>query len=238
MKFPATRGPSRSVTVAAAAEIRRTVPVDFSSTRACGDATASGGRPKVVVVDDLLSPRALHRLRQLCWGSTIWRADYHDGYVGTMMETGFAQPLTLQIATELAAAFPRIFGAHPLLQAWAFKYDSALRGIGVHADFAAVNVNLWIAPDEANLDPAGGGLVIWDQPAPPDWDFAKYNRDIGAIRDFLARSKAIPMRVPHRANRAVIFDSDLFHETDRIDFKEGYLNRRINVTFLYGRRGG
>jgi hypothetical protein len=34
-----------------------------------------------------------------------------------------------------------------------------------------------------------------------------------------------------------VFDSDLFHETDRIAFKEGYLNRRINITMLYGRRG-
>jgi hypothetical protein len=42
--------------------------------------------------------------------------------------------------------------------------------------------------------------------------------------------------VPYRANRAVIFDSDLFHETDRIAFKDGYLNRRINITLLYGRR--
>jgi hypothetical protein len=32
------------------------------------------------------------------------------------------------------------------------------------------------------------------------------------------------------------FYSDLFHETDRIAFKEGYLNRRINITMLYGRR--
>ena len=44
------------------------------------------------------------------------------------------------------------------------------------------------------------------------------------------------MTVPYRANRAVIFDSDLFHETDQIAFKEGYLNRRINITMLYGTR--
>jgi hypothetical protein len=42
--------------------------------------------------------------------------------------------------------------------------------------------------------------------------------------------------IPYRANRAVIFDSDLFHETDTIEFEEGYLNRRINVTMLFGRR--
>ena len=193
-------------------------------------------RPPIVVVDDLLSPRTLEELRRFCRGSTMWRSEYRDGYLGTMMESGFAQPLILQIAEELAAAFPKIFRRLPLLQAWAFKYDSALRGIGVHADFAAVNVNFWIAPDEANLDPQRGGLVIWDQPAPPGWDFAKYNRDVGAIREFLARSGAKSLRVPHRANRAVIFDSDLFHETDDIAFKEGYLNRRINITLLYGRR--
>ena len=57
-----------------------------------------------------------------------------------------------------------------------------------------------------------------------------------AIRDFLDGNGAKSITVPYRANRAVIFDSDLFHETDRIRFKEGYLNRRINVTMLYGRR--
>ena len=193
-------------------------------------------RPRIVVVDDFLSLEALEELRRFCRGSTIWRNEYRDGYLGTMMESGFAQPLILQIAEELAATFPKIFHGLPLMQAWGFKYDSALRGIGVHADFAAVNVNFWIAPDEANRDPRRGGLVIWDRPAPLSWNFAKYNRGTSAIREFLARSGARSVTVPHRANRVVIFDSDLFHETDDIAFEEGYLSRRINITLLYGRR--
>ena len=44
--------------------------------------------------------------------------------------------------------------------------------------------------------------------------------------------------MPYRSNRAVIFDSDLFHETDKISFQDGYCNRRINITLLYGWRGG
>ena len=72
--------------------------------------------------------------------------------------------------------------------------------------------------------------------APKDWDPEKYNGDEKAMRAFLERSDAKPITVPYRANRAVIFDSDLFHETDAIDFKDGYLNRRINLTLLYGRR--
>ena len=195
------------------------------------------GNPKIVVIDDLLSPEALAGLKRFCWGSTIWRSDYRDGYLGAMPESGFAVPLLAQVSNELVAAFPRIFRAHPLLQWWAFKYDSALSGIGVHADFAAVNVNFWITADDANLDPEHGGLVIWDKPAPLEWTFERYNNvDTSEVREFLTRSDARSVTVPYRANRAVIFDSDLFHETDRISFKEGYQNRRINITLLYGLR--
>ena len=129
-----------------------------------------------------------------------------------------------------------MFASHPLELLWAFKYDSQLPGIEVHADFAAINVNFWITPDDANLDPKSGGITIWDQAAPLDWDFAKYNANTALAREFLARSGARSVTVPYRSNRAVIFDSNLFHETDRIVFKEGYLNRRINITLLYGLR--
>jgi Tfp pilus assembly protein PilF len=191
--------------------------------------------PKIVVIDDFLTNEALDSLRRFCWGSTVWRSVY-DGYLGAFPEFGFACPLLAKIADELPRRYPIVFASHPLTQLWAFKYDSQLSGIGIHADFAAINVNFWITPDDANLDPKSGGLVIWDKAAPLDWDFAKYNTDITAAREFLVHAGAQSVTVPYRSNRAVIFDSDLFHETDRIVFKEGYLNRRINITLLYGRR--
>jgi tetratricopeptide (TPR) repeat protein len=193
-------------------------------------------RPQIVTIDELLTFEALEKLRRFCWGSTIWRAVYEGGYLGAMPEHGFASPLLAQIAEELRERYPAIFADHPLLHCWAFKYDSGLNGIKLHADFAAVNVNFWITPDEANLDPASGGLIVWDRAAPLDWDFMKYNTAEKEIRDFLAREGAKPVTIPYRANRAVIFDSDLFHQTDAIHFKPGYENRRINVTLLYGRR--
>ena len=136
---------------------------------------------------------------------------------------------------EFRTVFSTICGDHGLKYIWAFKCDSSLEGIGIHADAAAVNVNFWITPDEANRNPANGGLVVWDQKPPLDWDFLRSNGDEKAARDFLAQTGAKPVTVPYRANRAVIFDSDLFHETDRIEFQDGYLNRRINITMLYGR---
>ncbi len=193
-------------------------------------------RPQIVVIDNLLTEAALQGLRRFCWGSTIWRKSYKNGYLGAMPEHGFACPLLAQIAEELRDTFPTIFGTHGLRMLWGFKYDSTLGGIRIHADQAAVNVNFWITPDEANLNPDNGGLIIWDASAPLDWEITRYNGDDDAVRAFLASANSKPVTVPYRANRAVIFDSDLFHETDKIEFKEGYLNRRINITMLYGRR--
>jgi len=192
--------------------------------------------PQLAVIDNLLTDEALQKLRRFCWGSTIWQMSHPNGYVGAMPEHGFACPLLAQINEELRSNFPAILGEHPLLRWWGFKYDSRLSGINVHADFAAVNVNFWITPDDANLEPGTGGLVIYDKPAPLEWGFAQYNGAGQAVRDFLAQAGAKSVTVPYRANRAVIFDSDLFHETDKIVFKEGYTNRRLNITMLYGTR--
>jgi Flp pilus assembly protein TadD len=193
-------------------------------------------KPQIVVINDLLTPEALEKLRRYCLDSTVWRKAYDGGYLGAFPEHGFAPPLLAQIAEELRAVYPAIIENYPLLHFWGFKYDSSLQGIKKHADFAAVNVNFWITPDEANLDPDHGGLVVWDVAAPPNWDFVRYNSAEVDILAHLEREKAKPVTIPYRANRAVIFDSDLFHETDIIRFKPGYENRRINVTLLFGRR--
>lgn len=193
--------------------------------------------PGITWFDGLLTPAALTALRRFCLTSTIWSEfRFANGYVGAFIEGGFCCPLLLQIARELAAALPSIFAGHPVAKMWAFKYDHQLSGIPIHADFAAVNLNFWITPDDANLDADGGGLKVWDKEAPLDWNFDTYNKDEQAIRRFIAESGAQAINVPHRQNRAVMFNSDLFHETGTVNFREGYENRRINVTMLFGKR--
>ena len=101
-----------------------------------------------------------------------------------------------------------------------------------------MNVNFWITPDEANLDPATGGLVVYDKEAPLEWNFKEYNSDRNKpkILAWLKEVGAQAIKIPYRANRAVVFNSDLFHETDDLSFKDDYLSRRINITLLYGYR--
>lgn len=198
----------------------------------------NASQPEIIYIDTLLRPEALAALQQFCRESTIWKKDYEDGYVGAFLGEGFSSPLLLQVAEELRTAFPGIFHQHRLLQAWAFKQDSARRPLKIHADAAAVNVNFWITPDDANLDPASGGLIVWDKEAPRDWDFKVYNSTAfqPKIREFLDQSGASPVKVPYRANRALVFNSDLFHESDTCAFRDDYESRRTNITFLYGRR--
>lgn len=196
-------------------------------------------KPEIVVVDGLLTDEALASLRRFCLESTIWKRDYPNGYLGTFLGDGFACPLLLQIAEELRLRLPGVFKRHRLMQAWSFKQDNALRALAMHADAAAVNVNFWLTPDEANLDPDHGGLVVWDKEAPREWNFKEYNdqRKEPEVLAWLERQGAQAVTVPYRQNRAVIFNSDLFHKSDQCRFRDDYESRRLNVTLLYGRRG-
>lgn len=200
--------------------------------------TWKSAEPQFVVLEDFLMPEALEKLRRYCAGSTIWRKVYDAGYIGATPEDGFACPLLAQIAEEIRDVYAPIFAPHHFHYLGAFKYDSELStGTNIHADNSAVNVNFYIAPDDANLDPESGGMDIWDVAMPDGIDMRVYNGDEAAAREFLRASKARVTTIPHKANRAVIFRSDLFHKTSDCKFREGYLNKRINVSLLFGRRG-
>jgi len=198
-----------------------------------------GHHPGIVVIDDFLSSEVLEELRLFCNESTVWSANrYPHGRLGAFFREGFNTPLLRQISEELRFALPNVIGKrHPLRQLWGFKNTESVPGnSSIHADFAAVNVNFWITPTDANLDPQTGGMTIYEADAPADWDFHSYNANSDLIRSYLRRAQAKSLRIPYRENRAIIFNSDLFHETDEVNFKPGYENRRINITMLYGNR--
>jgi hypothetical protein len=194
-----------------------------------------------VVVDNLLSPPALERIRQLLLESTVWfqtktPLDF-GAYIGAYMDDGLYDVILLELAMELSTTFPKIFREHELRYLWAYKYDSSHQsGIHLHADEAAVNVNIWLTPDSANLDPTSGGLVIFTAKPPKDWNFRDYNTNTDFVREHLLKPTNYDnVTIPHKQNRAVIFDSALFHQTDVFKFQKGYTNRRINLTLLYGK---
>jgi hypothetical protein len=121
---------------------------------------------------------------------------------------------------------------------WGYKSPPTLGAdLTTHADFAAVNVNFWITPDEANVDKRTGGMIVYGVDAPSHWDFHTYNsRYEDVIKPFLKSQQARAVTIPYRRNRAIIFNSDLFHGTCAVNFRPEYEHRRVNVTLLYGDR--
>lgn len=212
----------------------------FRSSELAPEASGCEAQNGIAFADGLLSPEALTALHEWCLESTMW---FHTraGYLASFMQEAFNAPIIVQLAEELRQALPDILGDHQLMNMWAFKYsnnasDWPLEGTAVHADVAAVNVNLWITNDQANEDPEGGGLVVYTKQAPKDWGFADYNSldQVPKIKEYLQDSDRVV--VPHRQNRVVLFNSNLFHETQKPRFRPGYANRRINLTLLFGRR--
>jgi hypothetical protein len=190
-------------------------------------------QPKICIVDNLLSDLFLEDLNVFFRCANIFKRPYPRGYVGTFLGTGMANKNILQFTLDLKNKLPRIFNEYNLSQAWAFKYDSKEKGINIHADDAKVNVNLWLTSDDANLDKDSGGLIIWKKKPNKLANFDDYNSALNSDRMLKDVGSSEFVRIPYRSNRAVIFDSKLYHATDSINFDSKYINRRLNVTFLY-----
>ena len=195
--------------------------------------------PGLTVIDNFLSKEALSSLLEFLRSSTIWY-DVKPGYLGTYHRTGLTGPLLIQIERELRERMPNIIGSLPLRTVWAYKcFESSPEGLAVHADTATVNLNLWLTPDEANIDDGGssGGLAVHlTKTLPENWNFKKLNQ-IASVKDiykFLKETNSERVQIPYKQNRAVVFHSRLFHESVKFHFKKGFKNARINLTFLFG----
>ncbi len=191
--------------------------------------------PRLASLDNFLAPAALEELRRFCLESTIWFQMTFENEVSATLFNGFCCPLLLQIGNELRQRLPGLLGDKPLTLAWAYKYRGAFSGLGAHADDGAVSVNFWITPDAANLDPERGGLLLWDRKLPESYLRRDRATQRQMIQEIVDAPDSEPAVVPYRCNRAVLFDSLILHGTDRFNFKDGYENRRLNVTLLYGR---
>lgn len=194
-------------------------------------------RDGFAVADGFLAPAALASLQRFCRESMIWFEKKFRHEVGASLRHGFCCPLLLQVAEEVRAAWPALYGRHLFSGCFSYKYFPHDGFGNVHADRGAVSVNLWITPDEANLDPRRGGLVIWNKRVPAEY-FREQPEEIDALNARLINEPDAQARIiPYRCNRAILFPSDVLHRTDRARFRDGYVHRRVSVTLLFGRPG-
>ena len=134
-------------------------------------------------------------------------------------------------------------------------------GIDMHADPARITVNMWLTPDDANLDPESGGLVVYKKKVPKGASYEDYVLKSGkkVWEQISVEDEAEKMTVTYKRGRMLIvsfsilctcflreaalthshwrvqFKSHRLHHTDKVHWKKGYINRRINLTLLFGR---
>jgi len=105
----------------------------------------------------------------------------------------------------------------------------------LHGDSGLRNLNLWLTPDDANLDSDTGGLTFWGKKGPLlETQNNPKEKSIQIMRDIITEPDTQATKVPYKGNRAGLFESNIIHSTDTLNFKPGYENRRINITFVYG----
>ena len=111
--------------------------------------------------------------------------------------------------------------------------------IGIHADPAAVNINLWLTDDAAWRE--GGGLAIYSHVPALEVPTQVVNKEYASaaheaeLREQLTLGGPVTT-IPYRCNRAAIFVSDQYHESLPFRFAPGYAQRRTNLTLLFGDR--
>jgi len=187
--------------------------------------------------DSLLNDEALAALQRYCLEPSIWFEMKFHSEVGSSLCNGFCCPLLLQIAADIRAAFPSVFGEHLFATCWTYKYFQDESDGHIHADNGAASLNLWVTPDESNLEIDAGGLVLWNKSVPDSYFDASGEEMVEMSQELIAQPDAKPGYVSYGCNRAMMFRSNVLHKTHRLKFKDAYPHRRVSITFLYGKPG-
>jgi hypothetical protein len=193
---------------------------------------------RMVIIDHILDASTLRVLQGYMQHGAHFRT-MRRGFLGCFPGDGLSHPLLLRLANELVSAAPRIFANYALALWWLFKYsETNTSGIGIHADPAAVNINLWLTPDEACLE--GGGLTVYSHVPDLHQTMQQVNHEFAdgeeaTLREQLKAAGAVH-HIQYKCNRAAIFVSDQYHESMPFRFAAGYENRRCNLTLLFGDR--
>lgn len=136
-------------------------------------------------------------------------------------------------ARELKEYLPELLGGHDLARGWAFMNQQNVP-LQVHADVGAITLNLWLTPDEHNLDPTAGGLVLLDVKRDAAAESERLDSVEWAERHLAEHPRERTIVIGHRRNRAVLFDARTFHASDRVAFRlDGPSTRRVNVSLVF-----
>ena len=77
-------------------------------------------------------------------------------------------------------------------------------------------------------------LNIYKVRPPKTWTSDDWNGDSAKSLRYVKSKKIKPTLVPYKSNRAIFFDGAYFHASNGISTKEGFENKRVSYTMLFG----
>jgi hypothetical protein len=192
---------------------------------------ARASRLQHVVIDDFLTPDACAELHGQLLRHPGW--NLADTGADSAYLAGRDAPELAAIGTAVLHALPTVLAGMELVEHWVLLHRRS-SGLGPHFDAGAVNVNLWLTPDEHNLTPGRAGLVLYGVQRPEELS-ADDIKLSGWAREFFAREHdGTEVQIPYRCNRALLFRSALFHASDEGSFRASDPpSCRMNLTLLF-----
>jgi hypothetical protein len=201
---------------------------DWPSVVTCYHSTAPYN---YAVLDDFLPDTVIQSVRaQLL---TQWGWQYKNWQAQELYVRDPDIPEIPTIAAELKRQVPQLLHGYEFVRCWAFMHQRNA-GLKVHADNGAITLDLWMTPDECNLNPDTGGLVFFDVKRDPAQMIHEFNTVEWAEQYFRQHTCGRSEKVAYRFNRGVLFDAATFHESDAVDFvADSAETYRINLSLLF-----
>lgn len=183
----------------------------------------------VTVWDNFFTDEYLDILRNRVLYAKHFDEEYRDYYAIDYFKN--QDYLSEIIAKELSSKVD----LPPFQRAWSFLYHSHEReGVGLHSDPSIVNLNIWVSTDKAIKDKSKNGLTIYKVRPPKTWTSDDWNGDSAKSLRYVKSKKIKPTIVPYKSNRAIFFDGAYFHASNGISTNEGFENKRVSYTMLFG----
>jgi hypothetical protein len=184
------------------------------------------------VLDGFLEPEDCRRLHRELLSDPGWtRQGRGDQALLSIKRPDV--PATREIARQIKERCGPLLGGYEFVDSWVLLYPEGAPRV-THSDVGAMTLNLWLTPDECNLEPERGGLVFFDVkrrgPERPGEDAAY----LWSERFLEEHTGGRSARVSYRWNRALLFDARTFHRTDHFRFTNSSMGAyRMNYSLTF-----
>lgn len=187
-----------------------------------------------VMIDDLLTPSMFAELHEGLINEPGW--NFNPAQERSLYLPLPQVPRIDEVAKSLQERLPRLMAGFDFVEHWAFSHVGGV-GLRPHFDVGSVTVNLWLTPDEHNLTPGRAGLILYSVRQPADLSGGQLKIPGWSDEYFVSQHDGTEVRIPYRCNRAVVFDSKLYHASDEGTFRGGDLwSCRMNLSLLFDDR--